>query len=46
MGEETEMETIISSVMKMQEVHTDKDGKVYRLTYDVNGVLICVEHLY
>jgi YD repeat-containing protein len=27
-------------------LHTDKDGKVYRLTYDVNGVLICVEHLY
>ena len=41
-----ELQTIISSVMKMKEVHSDKDGKVYKLTYDVTGVLICVEHLY
>lgn len=28
------------------EIHTDLDGKVYRLSYDVNGVLLNVEHLY
>ena len=27
-------------------IHTDKDGKVYRLTYNAHGELISVKHLY
>jgi YD repeat-containing protein len=27
-------------------VDTDKDGKVYRLTYNAHGELISVKHLY
>ena len=29
-----------------EEIHTDKDGKVFRLTYDAKGTLCKVEYLY
>jgi len=30
----------------LEEVYTDLDGKVYRLTYNGHGELIAVKHLY
>jgi YD repeat-containing protein len=36
----------MSNGKEIVKIHTDLDGKVYRLTYNVHGELIAVKHLY